>query len=611
MELSGALAAFALTLLLAIIISVSRNYYLKRSQTEWLLNLRHSVSILIFSGITTAILNIISIIDTIFIVCALIIAITLCFSLVEACNAAALHFFNESVFSVYRHLPVSLFGRDTLKSTRAYFRQYFPGRYFLWTFLLTLAYASIGTTTSSPASAVAGGAAIAFLGLGLRYFGPAPERPSVVSPVEQLYLLADAPDVKVYPLADTARNALRLPQPYSYAAPKTIILVILESAGAYVCSSRDPQKLLSGELAALSGDPKEWIIPSNVVTNSSCTDVSVPSIVTGCGAHESIEKLHKLPLIFDLAKARSYNTAFFTSSSLKWANFDKFFQGSAIDKRVTGDTIGLPFINDVTVDDYEIAEQAADWIANQTGGILAVIYFNALHVPFQSVSKCNIPSELTVRQNKAAYVIEECHKLLFNALRISGRYDDALIFSVGDHGETLGYDGSDESGRMARTIKLTPHVLHPLFIMKPPANLPNEMRLNLQNNQNCLLASVDIAPSIADVLYAGPDPDLKYAGHSLFQKIPKDRIIYTLSINEWRSWSKGAVAISQAERKTIIDYQTNELCLHIGPGYSDSDRVRGGDRDQLLAVAFSEHIVRSSISVIFKQKLGYGGVVQM
>jgi hypothetical protein len=116
-------------------------------------------------------------------------------------------------------------------------------------------------------------------------------------------------------------------------------------------------------------------------------------------------------------------------------------------------------------------------------------------------------------------------------------------------------------------------------------------------NSNSLISNIDVAPTISRLLAVELTEDLSYSGYSIFDKISSDRIVYTLNINEWRTWSRGAVAISKGIDRTYVDYQNSTPSLHVH--YS----INLNSKEELLLAALSEPIVKSACGKIFSDKL--------
>ena len=128
------------------------------------------------------------------------------------------------------------------------------------------------------------------------------------------------------------------------------------------------------------------------------------------------------------------------------------------------------------------------------------------------------------------------------------------------------------------------------------------MARSLHSNRDKLVAHIDIAPTVAQMLGVRLKPGLDYRGSSLMGPITDDRILYLLNTNEWRAWPRGAVGIFRKDHGVIVDYSGDELCRSFGAGAFDSACTR----DALLSAAFRESFVRKSISRIFRDKLSGG-----
>ena len=83
-----------------------------------------------------------------------------------------------------------------------------------------------------------------------------------------------------------------------------------------------------------------------------------------------------MPFVTDLARLRGYRTAFITSSTLRWANFDSFFAGASLDVTMSAETFRLPFINDQTVDDAVAFRAVAYLVASESGKLFLMLYTN-------------------------------------------------------------------------------------------------------------------------------------------------------------------------------------------------------------------------------------------
>jgi len=380
------------------------------------------------------------------------------------------------------------------------------------------------------------------------------------------------------------------------ALPRTILLIINESAGSFLPSS-DGTGPLARRIAALSGVPDEWLIPDNVVTNSCCTEISFPSILTGAGSHEGVEKLHSLPFVFDLAKSRGYHTALLMSSVLNWLNIDRFLSAAPLDELYSAEGSGKPIVNDLGIDDAFTVRRFEEMICREDGPVFAVIFLNALHVPFQADSAFPLDADPKDRRARALDVTEQAHHHLFETLRRSGRLDDALIVSLGDHGELPGLQDVSRA-TIPRIENLNDWVLRPLFLVKPPRELPSAMAAALHENTERLIANVDIAPSLAHLLGATLREGLAYTGHSLFKPIPADRIVVATSANEWRPWHGVAVALARGRERLICDRY--DFLRYESGQPTDAGDV-SAESSSLMDLAMRLPIVRQNIAHIYRE----------
>lgn len=505
-------------------------------------------------------------------------------------DLTALRFFGSPFLQLYSFLPMSA-SNASWKALAGYAASYLsPG-----VCLLAVATIFIGLGLARlPHNRNRARAALLLLLpqflLGTWLATPAPDRSD-----PRIAALMDEPQRPLRRLAGADRSgSFAIARP-PRAEPRTVIVVIMESTGASTPAS-DGKRLLSQSIVADSGTDR-WIDFPNAVTNSNATDISVPSMLTGAGAHEPAAKLHALPFLSDYAAARGYRTWFITSSSMKWGGFEGFFANAPIDKVLTGDTSGQPFLSDVSVDDEFVYRNAANAIATSDGKLFLTLYPQALHWPFQTRSAFAIPAAIKDKRARAAYVAEAGFRLLFETLKRTDRLDDALIVIAGDHGE-FDYSTTLRMPRM-RMNSFEEGILSPIFLIKAPARLPAPDTATLAANSGKLVANLDIAPTIADLLGGELKPGLSYAGKSLLRPVPNDRVAYSTSTNEWRHWPQATIAVSRAdERMTCEKARLCRLSTAQGPALTFSRQA--GPDDMLFQFAAGNPILRQALGQIYR-----------
>lgn len=524
-------------------------------------------------------------------------AILLALGVSAAIDLGSRLYLSASPLKIFRHLPVRIVGSGSLAMMRIYALTLFPWRLLLALIILMMAGLAVseslrGRLVLSPAQS----GMLLLLSLGGWMAKTRPRPPQrVPAPV---LTLGRREGREVLPLRVANRAGSFGLTPAARHLPRVVVLIITDSAGRHLPSSDGGEASLPEKLRTISGDPDDWFIPRFAVTNASCTDVILPSIFTGAAPHESIDKLHDLPFLFDMAKARGYRTALLTSSTLDWANFDRFFSGACLDEVFSAENSGAPYVNDLTIDDAIVVDRAVDIIERTHEPLFVALYTNALHFPFQADSRFPIPEQLNGRRQRALHIVEKSHAAIFEALRRRGLYDDALILSIGDHGETDGIQTSSQA--MWRPESYDECILHPLFMLKTPQSMPADLRRALRNNGDALIALIDIAPTFADLLGVMLTDDRRYEGYSLFGSIPADRLAIATSTNQWRGWPRTAVALVRRHEKLVCNCQ--ELCRYYRIAGDHAVAVRDeAALDRMLREALTNPILADNIADIYRQ----------
>lgn len=513
---------------------------------------------------------------------------------VVVADAAFLRFFKVPFFEIYPHLPVTA-TNVTARALAGYASAYLSfdivavGAALFAGTLLVGRFKEIGKGTHLAASILPVLLVAAAGSIGGNRAGAAMALGDVMN----------EPPVAARRLEAVDRSTAIAPNGAPLHEPRTILFVVLESAGRTIPAS-DGATPLRDRIARLGGSAG-WIDFGNAVTNSNATDVSVPSMLTGAGAHEGLDKLHALPFVTDLAAARGYRTALVTSSTLNWAGFDRFFAGARLDDKMHAESFGRPFVNDLTIDDHFAFGAAADLVERHAGKLFVALYANALHWPFQTESEAGVPEDLSDRRSRAAHIQETGFASLFDALRRTNRLDDALVVVVGDHGE---FDFSARAHvPITRVQTFEEGILSPVFLLKAPSGLPAGPAANLRANADRLVAPFDLAPTLAHLLGVTLAGGLRYEGASLLDPVPPERAVFSTATNEWRSWTKASVAVSRGrERMTCEADELCQLGVETGGGLK---RVRQATpQDPLFLLALSDPLMRKNIGKIYRDHLG-------
>ena len=185
-------------------------------------------------------------------------------------------------------------------------------------------------------------------------------------------------------------------------------------------------------------------------------------------------------------------------------------------------------------------------------------YFsNSLHAPFQNSSayfnststNSNI-SRFSAAQNILDFAIKD----IINSIIDTGRFNNSLIFIIGDHGET---DKPHATGH--RLYSFREEYWSSILLVYASKNIQNQYNEKfkyMRANTNSLVGTIDIYPSLVDLF--SDDENLNWLknnlnGFSLFQTIPNDRILIGLSTNFLRSWPQEGFGIAKGHVRMIYD----------------------------------------------------------
>ena len=359
----------------------------------------------------------------------------------------------------------------------------------------------------------------------------------------------------IYPLFNSKRARLN-----SHSLNKklpNVILVLNESWGKnqglpfYQNPDENAMPKLTNRIQL---SPENWAVFNQALTNSTATDVSVPSVLTGVAPYESGAQLHYMPLLWDWAKAAKKNTFLLTSQRFSWGHFDDFFFSSSLDKHFSAEDSKAPIINDLGIDDLimiEELENVLHSISNESG-FVGVINTNCLHAPYQQTSN-QLGSQPQYKTNykNALSILDETLERVFKTL--GNKLDDTIIIISSDHGEEPLYT----KHAAPRIYSFYEEFFGIPFLIYLPKKWQGEypdLAKQIKKNTNTTIQNIDIFPTIAHLLSLdkiNPNIFQQFQGHSLASVIPDDRYIIGLNTNDNRWWNQEGIGIAQGSYRWI------------------------------------------------------------
>lgn len=303
--------------------------------------------------------------------------------------------------------------------------------------------------------------------------------------------------------------------------------------------------------------PDEFFVFKHPYTVSSTTMLAVPAVLTGIAPYQSSEIFYSQPIMWDYGKMMNYRTFFITSHSLKWYRFDRFYAKEKLDHLWYKEVSGHAFFNDLGIDDAKTIDHLNEVIHQDSDDpFFGIVQLNATHYPY------NIPKKFakwkgTFLDEYDNSILYQDHVIgkLFDELQHSGKLENTVIIFTSDHGESL--KDHNNTGHVdsyyAETISV------PLILYLPKALSAKYDMKTLRSNLYKTTSSIDIAPTIIDLLELGNNKDVKevsknFSGQSLFTPIRKDRAIITMNNNEIARFKVG---ISLVRDEYHYIYRTN------------------------------------------------------
>ena len=242
--------------------------------------------------------------------------------------------------------------------------------------------------------------------------------------------------------------------------------------------------------------------------------------------------------------------------------------------------------------DREITRLLVKEIPKQNGGRIFFVFYDSTHhdyywpsdfpAPFQPFAKewkyfdFNIsPSELLRIKNRyrnALHFVDSLFGVVVDELKTNGRYDDALIFAVGDHGEEF-----LEHGKLVHASELWREQTHVPFFVKLPRGLHPA---GCEKTPRFIGSHVDFLPTLLDCLGIA-FPTNVFDGQSLFRKSSdfaitaadnggRDPYRFCLSSGDRKAWFqyRSGSTFTALERSVYLtkltDSHDNEINVEVG-----------------------------------------------
>jgi len=393
--------------------------------------------------------------------------------------------------------------------------------------------------------------------------------------------------------------------PSILASPDNIVFIVNESLSPEGLAAFGYDGRAMPFLSAwYEREKANFFIFDNFYTNSGATELSVPSIMTGVGPEEGSNKLHTLPLLWDWARAADHATLFVSSFQYNWSELDAFLLNRGPDFHATGESMDLPIVHDLGVDDLGAVDYLRQGLDRIPPGkpFVAVYNSNAMHEPYQDHSRyVKVPPDLTSRHDKALFILDKTFEKIYSFLEDRRLLDRTIFVFTSDHGSVPWGKG------LPRVLSFYREVVQIPLMIRAPASWLREYPAfveSLRANKSSLASNLDILPTL--ITFLGLEADnaallAQIRGRSLCRPLPQ-RYVIILNTNEFRKSQQEGFGIYWNDRSFI--YSTVQ-----GPRYFvlSRDSIQGHDTWPDLSPQEQEQvmsIVRSipQLNRIFNKK---------
>ncbi len=324
--------------------------------------------------------------------------------------------------------------------------------------------------------------------------------------------------------------------------PPNILLIVNESLGTHELkldgSRTDQMPRLQRRIRR---HPDAYVAFDRAYTNSTSTDVSLPSLLTGLGPDEPLEHLHTVPLAWDWARAAGLQPFYLSAQNYSSTSFEEFFFADDPMPVFTPTSFPGRAGEDYRTDEIAVAEQFDEHLEQVPDDrrFFAVYNSNAMHKPFQTTSPLlKSRPEGPTDYRRAMRLLDRALDRIFRAIERDGRLEETVVIMTSDHGEY-----TTRKHRLPRILSLYEEFVRvPMLVRVPEPVASDAIDLSeLKTNRRRNVANTDIVPSIIDLVDYEHDPATRnlvdqLSGHSLLEPVPRDRTVIAMNNNPIRHW---------------------------------------------------------------------------
>jgi Sulfatase len=244
----------------------------------------------------------------------------------------------------------------------------------------------------------------------------------------------------------SVRTPAPLPPLASARAARPNVLVVLgESLRADVLCSRPPPACASADLDAVAADRLPL---GRLTTPTPNTFSAFVLFTTGLQADAPFASTHTAPVLWELARAAGYRTAYVTSQNPNYEDFGLFTREAGIDVRATATELGGMSEEQIGSPDERAFAEALRFVREVPPGTpyFAVLQLSNTHQPYRvdpdlqpfaphSGEPTGGPSQFHNHYRNSVRLLERMLRGFLSEIRATAGWEDTAVVFLSDHGE--------------------------------------------------------------------------------------------------------------------------------------------------------------------------------
>jgi membrane-anchored protein YejM (alkaline phosphatase superfamily) len=307
--------------------------------------------------------------------------------------------------------------------------------------------------------------------------------------------------------------SLRDPAPLPALLPPqhrpNILLILTESVRADSFCSSPPPDCKARFLDAVAGDR----VPlGRLTTQSPGTISSSVMLWTGLGPDADLDTMLRAPVLWEVARAVGYRTAYIASQNLRYEDFAAFFQRAGIDVIESAADLGGAGDPHLGAPDENATAHFLDFVRGEDKNGPHVPYFATLHLsnthwpyrvdpslqPFEPHDSSALgPRDKLYNHYRNSVLLQERTVSTFlGALRALPGWDDTVVLFLSDHGEEF----REHGGSYHLTTLFDEQVRVPGWLVAGPRALDDAQRAALAAWADRRTFTRDVHATMLDLL---------------------------------------------------------------------------------------------------------------